>query len=167
MNRRLDTSPSGGSARRATGLPMDQRQLDQLVKVIADELDRRSGTSGRSASNGGPTLGNVALVDNWRVRATHRREFLDYYIANVAEVVSSMPGYVSGRVLATQNDAPYSWQVQAFYEFTSSDVVNSFKTEYDRALRKVKSGMTMEKVLDAMDPWVLAHEDGVLETVWQ
>jgi antibiotic biosynthesis monooxygenase (ABM) superfamily enzyme len=112
-------------------------------------------------------LGNVALVDNWRVRATHRREFLDYYIANVAEVVSSMPGYVSGRVLATQNDAPYSWQVQAFYEFTSSDVVNSFKTEYDRALRKVKSGMTMEKVLDAMDPWVLAHEDGVLETVWQ
>lgn len=166
MNRRLDTSPSGGSARRAAGLPMDQRQLDSLVKVIADELDRRAGSSGRGSS-GGQAFGNVALVDNWRVRATHRREFLDFYVAHVADVVSNMPGYVSGRVLTTQNESPYSWQVQAFYEFSSSEVVNNFKTEYDRALRKVRSGMTMEKVLDAMDPWVLAHEDGVLETVWQ
>lgn len=166
MNRRLDTSPSGGSARRAAGLPMDQRQLDNLVKVIADELDRRAGSSGRGSS-GGQAFGNVALVDNWRVRATHRREFLDFYVAHVADVVSKMPGYVSGRVLTTQNESPYSWQVQAFYEFSSSEVVNNFKTEYDRALRKVRSGMSMEKVLDAMDPWVLAHEDGVLETVWQ
>lgn len=166
MNRRLDTSPSGGSARRAAGLPMDQRQLDNLVKVIADELDRRAGSSGRGSS-GGQAFGNVALVDNWRVRATHRREFLDFYVAHVADVVSNMPGYVSGRVLTTQNESPYSWQVQAFYEFSSSEVVNNFKTEYDRALRKVRSGMSMEKVLDAMDPWVLAHEDGVLETVWQ
>lgn len=146
---------------------MDQRQLDNLVKVIADELDRRAGSSGRGASGGAQAFGNVALVDNWRVRATHRREFLDFYVAHVADVVSNMPGYVSGRVLTTQNESPYSWQVQAFYEFSSSEVVNNFKTEYDRALRKVRSGMTMEKVLDAMDPWVLAHEDGVLETVWQ
>lgn len=167
MNRRLDTSPSGGSSRQTAGLPMDQRQLDKLVKVIADELDRRTGSSGRAVSGGGQAFGNVALVDNWRVRATHRREFVDFYVAHVAEVVSHIPGYVSGRVLTTQNEAPYSWQVQAFYEFSSSEVVNNFKTEYDRALRKVKAGMTMEKVLDAMDPWVLAHEDGVLETVWQ
>ncbi len=167
MNRRLDTSPSGGSARRAAGLPMDQRQLDKLVKVIADELDRRAGSSGGASSGGRRAQGNVALVDNWRVRATSRQEFLDFYVAHVADVVSSIPGYVSGRVLASQHESPYSWQVQAFYEFSSSDIVNNFKTEYDRALRKVRNGMTMEKVLDAMDPWVLAHEDGVLETVWQ
>jgi hypothetical protein len=28
-------------------------------------------------------------------------------------------------------------------------------------------GLTMEKVLDAMDPWVLAHEDAVLREVWR
>lgn len=162
MNRRLDP-PAGGSPRRRTGLPLDERQLDRLVKVVAEELDRRTGASASGTSR---IPGGTALVDNWRVRASDREAFLAYYREHVAEIIRAMPGFVEGRILTSSPDGPYSWHVQAVYVFRSAEVVADFKAEFERVLRRLKAGMTMDKVLDAMDPWVLAHEDGVLEQVW-
>lgn len=140
--------------------------MDRLVKTIVSELEQRGATapSGQPGSGGGGR--SVALVDNWRVRAEHRAAFLSHYQTHVADVIAQIPGYVSGRVFSAQGDSSYSWHVQAYFEFASADVVTRFRKEFDKAARKVKPGLTLEKVLDAMDPWVLAHEDGVLDSVW-
>jgi hypothetical protein len=164
MNRRLDP-PTGSAPRRRTGLPLDERQLDRLVQVVADELDRRTGP-GASRSGSSGASGGTALVDNWRIRASDRDAFLAFYREHVAEVIRAIPGFVEGRILTSAPDGPYSWHVQATYVFGSADVVANFRTEFERVLRRTRSGMSMDKVLDAMDQWVLAHEDGVLEQVW-
>lgn len=144
---------------------MDQRTLDRLVKSIVDELDKRDIDAGSQQSR--DSSGAVALVDQWRIRAQYRDEFLDFYLTHVANVMKTLDGYLDGRVYTSPSDAPYSWHVQAYYEFRSADIVGRFRKDFDRGLRAVKSGMTMDKVLDAMDPWVLAHEDGVLQQVWR
>ena len=149
------------------GSAVDQRTMDRLVKTIVDEIEQRGAPAASAASGGvAPSTRPVALVDNWRVRADHRAEFLEHYQRYVADVMRQLPGYRAGRVLASSTESSYSWHVQAFYEFDSADIVGVFRKEFEKALRKVKPGLTMDKVLDAMDPWVLAHEEGVLEDVW-
>jgi hypothetical protein len=144
---------------------LDQRTLDRLVVTIADELEKRN-LGGRAAGGSGPDT-SVALVDNWRVRADYRQKFIDYYTTHVADVIKQLDGYRGGRVFSLPDQSSYSWHVQAYYEFDSLDVLARFRADYDKALRKIKVGLTMEKVLDAMDPWVLAHEDAVLREVWR
>jgi hypothetical protein len=148
---------------------VDQRTMDRLVKTIVDELQQRdrSSPAGVGALSDGAGSDAVALVDNWRIRADNRQEFLEHYTTHVADVVRQIPGFVAGRVYASEEESSYSWHVQAYFEFESGEVVARFRKEYDRALRKVKPGLSMDKVLDAMSAWVLAHEDGVLFNVWR
>lgn len=161
---------------------MEQRRLEQLVRTITRELADGAAAQPRSGSGAPPTRdaaeqpaadagtgtgGTCVLVDNWRVRESEREAFLAYYRRYVAEVIARLPGYRSGRVLLAPPGADYTWHVQAFYEFESPAVRDIFAREFDRQVRKVDSRMTLEKVLDGMDQWVLAHEDGVLTEVWQ
>lgn len=107
------------------------------------------------------------LVDNWRVRASERDEFLDYYRRYVAEVVATLPGFRSGRIVTSPAGSSYTWHVQALYEFESDAVRDNFLRDFDRAVKRVDPRMSLEKVLDGMDQWVLAHEDGALTEVWR
>lgn len=158
---------------------MEQRQLDQLVRTITREL--ADGSMGAAAPQettppaaadqavpaGTGTGGPCVLIDNWRVRESERDAFLAYYRRYVAEVIQRLPGYRSGRILVAPPGADYTWHVQAFYEFESPAVRDIFAREFDRQVRRVDPRMSLEKVLDGMDRWVLAHEDGVLTEVWR
>jgi len=151
---------------------VDQRNLDQLVKAITRELateqsrplDERLGETAAAAS---PGRGGFYLIDNWRVRADDRDTFLSFYTRHVAEVIKQLPGYVDGRVLVAPLASPYSWHVEAMYEFTSDAILDSFHREFDRQVKRVDPKLSLDKVLDAMDRWVLAHEDGTLNEVWR
>ena len=57
--------------------------------------------------------------------------------------------------------------VQALYEFESDAVLDRFADEFNRLVKRVDPRMDTDKVLDAMDEWVLAHEDGTLAEVWR
>lgn len=169
---------------------MEQRQLEELVRAITRELaeqtaDRRPRFSpanrrptvrpsrvaerGRTRDVGGGGGGTQAcwLVDNWRVRESEREAFLDYYRRYVAEVMATLPGFRSGRIVTSPSGASYTWHVQAFYEFESDAVRDNFARDFDRAVKRVDPRMSLEKVLDGMDQWVLAHEDGALTEVWR
>jgi hypothetical protein len=150
---------------------VEQRKLDQLVRTITRELaaeQSHDGTPRTETSSGaaqGPD-GGFFLIDNWRVRIEERASFLSFYTRHVAEVVKQLPGYVDGRVLAAPFESAYSWHVQALYEFGSDAILDNFHRDFDRQVRRVDSTLSLEKVLDAMDRWVLAHEDGTLTEVW-
>lgn len=150
---------------------MEQRTLDQLVKTITRELALDQPDAGTRPAEGSSGTapeqeGGFFLIDNWRVRAEEQDAFLDFYTRHVSEVVEKLPGYVDGRVLAAPLASPYSWHVQSLYEFASDAILDVFHRDFDRQVRRVDSKMSLVKVLDAMDRWVLAHEDGTLGEVW-
>lgn len=146
---------------------MDRRTLDELVKSITRELSS-DGPQTSAAPSAVPRqgTGGFYLIDNWRIREDHRDAFVDYYSRHVADVVKQMSGYRDGRVLSSVN-ADYSWHVQALYEFDSDAVLDRFTSEFNRLVKRVNARLDMEAVLDAMDDWVLAHEDGTLHEVWR
>lgn len=163
---------------------MEQRQLEQLVRAITRELAetsaprrprlaRRDERPSRPAAHTGGQAGGESdggpcwLVDNWRIRDSEREAFLGYYRRYVAEVIARLPGYRSGRILSAAADSGYTWHVQAFYEFESDAVRDNFTRDFDRQVRLVDPRMSLEKVLDGMQQWVLAHEDGSLTEVWR
>ncbi len=112
------------------------------------------------------TAGAFCLIDNWRVALDQRDQFLDYYIRNVAKVIETFDGYLNGRVLVSDPSSSLSWHVQALYEFETDDVLDHFHSTFDRQIKRVNVELSLEKVLDGLDPWVLAHEDGTLTEVW-
>lgn len=145
---------------------MDRRTLDELVKSITRELSDQPAAApypGRSPASG---TGGFYLIDNWRVREDQRDAFVGYYSRHVADVVKQMAGYCAGRVLVTASP-DYSWHVQALYEFETEDVLDRFESEFNRIVRRIDPSLNVDKVLDAMDDWVLAHEDGTLHEVWR
>lgn len=159
---------------------MEQRELDQLVRAITRELagrpgSRRTGPAAAGRRTAGTpaarpdrdreSSGSCWLVDSWRVREREREAFLSYYQRYVAQVMERLPGYRSGRILVAEPGSDYAWHVQALYEFESD--LDGFEKEFDRVVRTVDPRMSMAKVLDGMDKWVLGHEDGSLTEVWR
>lgn len=149
---------------------MDQRTLDQVVKAVTKELATQ-GVTVNSPSRAGAQPesqpGAFWLVDSWRIRGDSRDAFLDLYTRAVADVIGGMSGFRSARILSAATGSPYSWHVQAFYEFASDGILDVFDKEFDRLVRQVNARWTREKVLDEMAQWVLAHEDGALAEVWR
>jgi hypothetical protein len=143
---------------------VDRRTLDQLVQSITRELAAQEGPVASPAASGSR---GFYLIDNWRVRAEQHDEFVAFYTRHVADVVKGMTGYRDGRVLSAPASSDYSWHVQALYEFESDAVLDRFASEFNRLVKRVDARMDLEKVLDAMDAWVLAHEDGTLTEVWR
>lgn len=147
---------------------MDRRTLDELVKSITRELSTQEGPTATPGSHaGGGPQRTFYLIDNWRVREDHRDAFTAFYGRHVADVIKQMTGYRDGRVLAAPASSDYSWHVQAVYEFESDAVLDRFADEFNRLVKRVDPRMDVDKVLDAMDEWVLAHEDGTLTEVWR
>jgi len=147
---------------------VDRRTLDELVKSITRELSDQPASKSsptRPASSGGGS-GSFYLIDNWRVREAQRDAFVGYYSRHVADVLKQMAGYRGGRVLVAVSP-DYSWQVQALYEFETEAVLDRFEAEFNRIVRRIDPSLDVDKVLDAMDDWVLAHEDGTLHEVWR
>jgi hypothetical protein len=133
---------------------MNEARFEELVRAVSREL-----RDGAAADDG---QGGFYLVDNWRVRPGEREAFLSYYTSHVADVIRSLDGCRTGRVLVSPIESSYSWHIQAFYEFESERILDRFMEDFDRELRRRFRGETKESVLDALDQWVLAHEDGTL-----
>lgn len=124
-------------------------------------------TSDAGTSRPSPTTsGAFYLVDNWRVRTDQRDSFLNYYTHNVAKIIETFDGFVSGRLLINDPSAPLNWHVQALYEFETDAILDDFHSNFDREIQRVDAELSLEKVLDGLDAWVLAHEDGTLTEAW-
>lgn len=147
---------------------MDRRTLDELVRSITRELSTQDvpAAAGTPQPGGGPAR-TFYLIDNWRVREDQRDAFVAFYSRHVADVMKQMTGYRDGRVLTAPASSDYSWHVQAVYEFESDAVLDRFADEFNRLVKRVDPRMDVDAALDAMDEWVLAHEDGTLTEVWR
>jgi hypothetical protein len=141
---------------------VDERTFDRLVRSISEELvGRRGEPAPRTEAEG------FYLVDGWRVRPQERQHFLEFYTSHVADVIKEMSGFRQCRVTVSAIESSYSWHVQAFYEFESDAILDRFRDEFDRSIRRKFPGYMLDKVLDDMGQWVLAHEAGALVEVYR
>lgn len=137
---------------------MDDQTFSRLVQSVSQELERE----GRGQSWSGDGSGGFYLVDSWRIRSTEREEFLEFYTTYVTDVIKKIDGFREVRVLVAPIESSYSWHVQAFYGFQSDDILERFRKDFDRAARQARTGKNLQQVLEHIEDWVLAHEDGTM-----
>lgn len=136
---------------------MDDRSFEELVRSVSQELTARGTAPQRRDGRAG-----FFLVDSWRIRSTERTHFLDYYQAHVVATIAEIEGFRDARILVAPVESSYSWHVQVFYEFESDAILDRFREDFDRHVKRRSPGKSLEIVLGEISEWVLAHEDGAL-----